>query len=934
MRNNIPKNDTDAMSAGMGRLKMRPHNTRTLCAVGVSLAALAWSTTASAQTAQTPAPADSATQVDEIVVTGFRSSLQQALNIKRREAGAVDAILAEDIADFPDQNLAEAIQRLPGVTIDRVNGQGTTISVRGLGSDFTRTRINGLEAQAASGGNRNRSFDFSMFASELFNSIRVRKTQSAEIEEGSLGATVDLQTGRPLDFRGSGFNAALSAQASYNDLSETTIPRLAGLLSWSNADETFGALLSVAYSERAPVLGSFNTTRWQKGDPTNVSTAGNPYGRGQNFGGCTPCTTTAQRDAVLSTYYPRIPRYTLGQTFEDRLGMTGALQWRPGDRTEVTLDLLYSRFNSETESPNLEAWSFSRAAVNSVIVRAYEIDASRNAFSYGVFDNMIVAAENGFTRNESTFYQASINARHDFTDRLHGNLKVGLNRSEARTPLNVAYRFEAAGMNGYTYDARENDRQPMISYGFDTTSGAPFRLTNATRSNGGGNFENNVLAGSLTYDWTPSISFKGGGEYRTYDFETFGTARTKTAPTGAEAALGVDRWGRVVSIDGYVDAPAGSTLSFIVPDIRKLAESLSFYNDPLVANRSEREVYETDQGLFLQSDFKTTLSGLTLRGNVGIRYARTEVEAKGWQTVTTGTPAVTTYNYVTTTNDYDDVLPSFNLAFEPREDLVLRLGAAKVMSRPTLADLTPGGGVSPTTRTVSYGNPLLDPFRATNYDASAEWYFQNEGLLAVAVFYKDIDSFITSVTQGIPYDQLGLPNELLQGAASPSDIFQVTRRVNGDGGWLKGVEIQYQQPFTFLPGFWSNFGFTGNITFVDSEVGYGTAGKNRLTGQSKNTANATLYYEDGGFQARISAAHRSQYLLSFPGANGNSEEGVNDTTNIDASMSWEFTPNMTFSLEAINLTDEYVDRYVDALDRVSDYRHTGREIAVGLRWKY
>jgi len=919
---------------------MRTITTRTLCAVGVSLAALSWGATASAQTAPTAAPAqpDEATEVEEIVVTGFRSSLQQALNIKRSEAGAVDAILAEDIADFPDQNLAEAIQRLPGVTIDRVNGQGTTISVRGLGSDFTRTRINGLEAQAALGGNRNRSFDFSMFASELFNSIRVRKTQSAEIEEGSLGATVDLQTGRPLDFRTPGISSALSAQASYNDLSETTIPRLAGLLSWSNEDQTFGALLSVAYSERAPVLGSFNTTRWQAGNPNPTPPATPsaifPYGVGQNFGGCIPCTTTAERDAVLSAYYPRIPRYTVGQTFEDRLGMTGALQWRPSDRTEVTLDLLYSRFNSETESPNLEAWSFSRAAVNNVIVRDYEIDTTRNAFSYGVFDNMIVAAENGFQRNESTFYQASINARHDFTDRLRGNLKVGMNRSEARTPLNVAYRFEAAGMNGYTFDARDDNRLPMINYGFDTTSGAPFRLTNATKSNGGGNFENNVFAGSLTYDWTPSISFKGGGEYRTYDFETFGVVRSKTAPTGAEAALGVDRWGRVVSIDGYVDAPEGSTLSFIVPDIQKLAESLSFYNDPLVSNRQEREVYETDKGLFLQSDFNTTLSGMTVRGNVGIRYARTEVEARGWQTVSLGTPPVPSYNYVTTTNEYDDVLPSFNLAFEPREDVVLRLGAAKVMSRPTLGDLTPGGGVSPTTRTVSYGNPLLDPFRATNYDASAEWYFQNEGLLAVAVFYKDIDSFITSVTEGIPYDQLGLPLDLLQGAASPTDIFQVTRRVNGEGGWLKGVEIQYQQPFTFLPGFWSNFGFIGNVTFVDSEVSYGTAGKNRLTGQSKNTANATLYYENGPLQARISAAHRSQYLLAFPSSNGNSEEGINGTTNIDASMSYDFTDSLTFSLEAINLTDEYVDRYVDVLDRVSDYRHTGREVAIGLRWKY
>jgi TonB-dependent receptor len=235
---------------------------------------------------------------------------------------------------------------------------------------------------------------------------------------------------------------------------------------------------------------------------------------------------------------------------------------------------------------------------------------------------------------------------------------------------------------------------------------------------------------------------------------------------------------------------------------------------------------------------------------------------------------------------------------------------------------------------VSYGNPLLNPFRATNYDASIEWYFQNEGLLAVAVFHKEIDSFITSVTEGLAYNTLGLPLELLQGAAQPTDIFQVTRRINGDGGTLDGVELQYQQPFTFLPGFWSNFGFVGNVTWVDSDVGYGTAGRNRLTGQSKNTMNATLYYEDGPFQARVSAAHRSQYLLSFPGANGNSEEGVNDTTNIDFSMSYDFTDSMTVSLEGINLTDEYVDRYVDALDRVSDYRHTGREVAIGLRWKY
>ena len=554
-----------------GEKTMNRLSARSTTFMGVSatalLLAMGSATAAAAQTApveaapvavevtQTAEPQDDAASVEDIVVTGFRSSLQRALSIKRSEAGAVDAILAEDMADFPDQNLAEAIQRLPGVTIDRVNGQGTTISVRGLGGDFTRTRINGLEAASALGGNRNRSFDFSMFASELFNSIKVRKTQSAEIEEGSLGATVDLQTGRPLDFSGSGLNSAFSAQASYNDLSEKTIPRLAGLLSWSNEDKTFGALVSVAYSERSPILESFNTTRWQKGNPTQA------YGVGQNFGSCIPCTTTAQRTDLLNAFYPRIPRYTFGSTQEDRLGMTSSLQWRPSEKTEVVLDLLWSRFNSELESPNIEAWSFSRADVNSLVVRDYAIDADKNALSYGVFDNMVVRSENGFTRTENNFYQASLNVRHDFTDKLHGTLKVGANRSEARTPLSVSYAFEARGVNGYTIDFRENDRLPMINYGFDTTSGDRFTLVQATKSSSGGNFENQVAAGSLSYDWTPSISFKGGGEYRTYGFETFGLARAITNTSGADRLTGVDSIGRVVSIDGGIGVPAGSTLN-------------------------------------------------------------------------------------------------------------------------------------------------------------------------------------------------------------------------------------------------------------------------------------------------------------------------------------------------------------------------------------
>lgn len=882
---------------------------------------------ASAQTGQIDAPAqqpaattapDASTSDPEIIVTGFRTSLDKALNIKRSEAGAVDTILAEDMADFPDLNLAESIQRLPGVTIERDGGQGRTISVRGLGADFTRVRINGLEAQAAIGGNRSRGFDFSIFASELFNSITVRKTQSAEIEEGSLGATVDLQTGRGLDF-GAGLHGALSAQASYNDLSKKALPRMAGLLSWANEDRTFGALISVAYSERKPTSESFNTTRWQSGDPAAA------YGAGNNFAGCTVCATPAQRSELLSAYYPRIPRYTIGQFSEDRLGITASLQWKPSEDTEVVLDGLYSRFNQEAESPNIEAISFSRAAggVRETIVRDYAIDPDKNILSYGVFDRVDVRSENGFSRDESQFRQVSLNAKHAFTDRFRGRIKLGTSHSKIRTPLSVSYMFDANNVNGFTYDFRGNDRLPQISYGFDVTDGRNFTLTEWRRSTGGADFRLKTAGGALEYDLTDEITLKGGGEYRTYGFDTYGFQQAVSTLSGADRATDVTNLGKVETIKGGLNIPAGTDLNYITPDIGKVSDFLSIYDDPLVPTyNGTREVKERDKGLFLQADFNTNIADLVVRGNVGLRYANTGTTSSGFLNT----------DYVSVKNSYEDWLPSFNLAIEPAQNVVVRLGAAKVMSRPSLGDLTPGGSLSTPTRRVSYGNPLLDPFRATNYDASVEWYFAKESLIAAAVFYKKIDSFITTITDVVPWRSLGLPDALLIGTpASPDEDFEVTRKINGTGGTLKGLELQYQQPFSFLPGALRNFGFIGNMTFVDSKVDYGAYGKNRLTGQSKFMYNATLYYETKKFSARVSAAYRDRYLVAFPGGNNNSEEGINSTLNIDASVSYQLTDKIKLSVEAVNLTDEYNDRYVDETNRVSNYRHFGREFLFGVR---
>src|SRR5687768_2548723 len=220
----------------------------------LGMAALSAAAAAFSQQAD-PAESPEDATMEEVVVTGFKESLSLALDQKREAVGAVDAIVAEDIADFPDLNLAESIQRVPGVSIARDAGEGRNISVRGLGPQFTRVRINGMEAMSANGGtdaaggtNRDRSFDFNTFASELFNSITIRKTASAETEEGSLGATVDLRSGRPFDY--DGFTVVTSAQASYNDINEDIDPRGAFLISNTFADGRFGALLSVAYTKR------------------------------------------------------------------------------------------------------------------------------------------------------------------------------------------------------------------------------------------------------------------------------------------------------------------------------------------------------------------------------------------------------------------------------------------------------------------------------------------------------------------------------------------------------------------------------------------------------------------------------------------------------------------------------------------------------------
>jgi TonB-dependent receptor len=266
------------------------------------------------------------------------------------------------------------------------------------------------------------------------------------------------------------------------------------------------------------------------------------------------------------------------------------------------------------------------------------------------------------------------------------------------------------------------------------------------------------------------------------------------------------------------------------------------------------------------------------------------------------------------------------------------------MSRPALGSLSPGGTITgfATPPVVTFGNPDLDPFRADAYDLSFEWYFAEEALIALALFRKDIESFTVSSRQSLPWTSLGLPDSLLdQIPPEPTDIFDVRSTINGKGGKLDGYEIQYQQPFTFLPGpsWLGDFGTILNYTNVESKVNFAAEGAAprilNLVGLAEQSANVTLYYDNDTFSARVSLAYRDSFMRTANARVGNDIDFTDESTYVDFSTSYKLNDHFKVSLEALNLTDEYRTDLVDSTaERLDNYLHTGRQYYVGVQYSY
>jgi iron complex outermembrane recepter protein len=979
---------------------MKNHNKFLLSPIALALLTLMGQ--AAAQQAPEPAKPKADT-AESVTVTGFRASLESALNKKREDNGIVDVIKAEDIAKFPDTNLAESLQRVPGVVIDRDAGEGRNITVRGLGLDFTRVRINGIEALATTGGtdssggnNRSRGFDFNVFAAELFNSITVRKSSSADVDEGSLGATVDLQTSRPFDFNG--FKATASVQGRYNDLARETDPRAAFLITNTFADRKIGVLVSGAYSKRHLFEEGFSTVRWDNGPssggfcaPIGVTPANPTNSTATTCGpaaqGVSRLPNTADNIAAYNAasdpnnFHPRLPRYGRLTHDQERTGLTGALQFQPTPATLLTLDMLYSKLKATRHEDFLEALSFSRTAAQggnpqtSVLSTGY---GPNGALLYGTYNGVDIRAESRFDILSTTFTQPSLTLEQDIGESLKLHAKVGRADSKFDNPVQTTTTLDALNVNGYSIDFRGNDRYPNIVYPFDVTrpgvltivgvpvaaSGTqPATIPNTTSSEirirpQGSHNRDDVGQVDLAWEMVPDkLTLKAGGDYKKYLFDTFEFRRVNQNDTifAPPAGTSIASLTTMISNFGRGQAiPSGVPTSWVIPDLNAIASAYNIYCNCLQsgpaggpgdftlssitngnARGNNRSVTETDRGGFLMSDFSGNVSGFPVRGNIGVRYVQTQQVATGYQAVGGGT-------LVTVENTYDDWLPSANLAINVTRDFIVRLAAAKVMARPQLGNLTPGGSISTTGNlSITVGNPLLQPFRAKTLDTSFEWYFAKNALLGLGVFYKDIGTYIQSLQTSIPYNQTGLPLSLLPANFTGTEVFQVTTPVNTSGGKLTGFEINYQQPFTFLPPVFRNFGTLLNYTYVKSKINYLISPTNASTitddllNLSPKSWNAVLYYDDGKFSARVSTAYRMSFLTRVPGQNNNDVEGKNSTINVDASLSYKVNNNVEVTLEGVNLTNQVNDQFTSRA-RNSDvvYNVTGREFLAGVRIKF
>jgi len=895
---------------------------------------------------------------EEIIVTGISASLKSARATKMESSGIVDSIATEDIGKLPDTNLAESLQRITGVSIDRSGGEGAFVTVRGFGPEFNTVLVNGRQIATPTDPSQasGRAFSFDTLASELVSGVDVYKSSTATLQSGGVGATVNIKTARPFDY--SGLKGSASVSGDYDFNSSKSAPNGSFLVS-DNFDGKFGALVSFTYQERHDRLNQAQTDGWLV-NPSIPAAAIN------GGAGVARTPTNPQGNIFIPQDFNEIV------TFEDRqrIGGTLVFQYAPTENLVLTLDSLYSQFKDTTDARSFGHW-FTASSLDSVTTdpNGTAIDMTQSS---GLGDDFHDKKFDKFTKTGDLGF----NADWDITD----NLKMVFDGSYSRA----------------VEDPSGGDESYLTLLGYNAAYGS-YPAPSTTYVNNTGNI--------LPYTtWSNAPGGVAGGTHPLFQHvmllrgygvdDKVGQARLDFTYKGDDAGMGLTkmRWGFYFSHDdkntglysndggtgcttcGYtIPAPASvpisvfSTgsgfLSGISGSGNLLNKWLTFNGDTLfnAITAQQRalnpnftfappEVNDTDvveqvQGAYLEGEFGGNFFGRPMKGVLGARVETTFSDISGlstnfnqlakiltdptqYQVLTGGTGTVGQHNH------YTDILPNFSLRWDVTDQLVTRVAASQTITRPTLEDLSPVTTLvtlRPGDFAASSGNANLKPFKSNNLDLSAEYYYGKTNYVSLGVFYKDVTNFIVlNQHTGTVASASGAP--LIDPGTGLPAQFSITAPENGQEAQVKGIEAAYQQAL------WdTGVGFQLNGTYAETDHNLDAQNLSNsfaVTGLS-SSANAVLYYDKGPYEARLAVNWRDKFLqyIAPPPLNGAGQAvtQVRPRYQLDFGSTYHVTDYASVFFNAVNITNTPLLKYAYYGNQFLYAEDSGVRVNFGVR---
>ena len=907
-----------------------------------------------------------ATDLQEVVVTGIRRSVQESLDAKRDAVAVSDVISAEDIGKMPDKNIADSLARVPGITTSSAGAneggfdENDRVSMRGTNPSLTLTTINGHNVAAGDWfvldqtGTVGRSVSYTLLPSEIISQVVVDKSSSASLVEGGVAGSINIVTRKPLDFANP-LTAQVSAGAVYATLPSKVDPQLSGLLGWKNDANNFGVMLQL-----------FSENRHLRRDGVEIlgyDTIAGPTAT-------SPGSAIAQAHPDLAgVQYPSDIGAAFFEQKRERTGGMLDIELKPTDNSMLDFSAFHSRLLASNFNRNSLLWSThfvssgtGQAPDPGYVVRNNTLVSATFApvagTAYGVYDQISRPDES------ATANFVNLDGSLNVTDALSFFGQVGYSWGDGKTPAQDVSETNPGIGSGAGYTLHGLGSAPSFNLG---------NTINTTPAPGGvpvafgwifGDQNIDVqdretwakIDGDYKIDNDAWKDLKFGVRYEKHNRTSFGAIGQRPTTAGQDPANYPQGWSNYPSNFDTFGGSIPTGIWFWTP------AQLAAYDNPTNVNRnpitrldwnSMFGVYEKDTAAYVQADFK----GDGWAGNVGVRYVHTQEDVLTFTGVDAATPgAVTTSDFgpyigVHTKNSYNDVLPSANLKIDVTHDLVARFAAAETMTRADYSalagfvSLTPPGNQKAacppgTTDPVAHncqdgsgsgGNPNLKPIRSNNFDAGLEWYFAKQSLLSATLFHMDLKNYVGYGTS--ERDDVTFANGF-NGTVLP---YLLTVPVNAKGR-VNGVEFVYQQAYT------DKFGFIGNYTYADAmqteQGGIGNTGAavpnatvtdTRLVGASKNTYNLQGYFETAKFSARVAYTYRSAF---YSGLDRNTAFSQDAIGTLSASLNYTISDNLSVALDGENLNNPILKYYALNLDQPRAFYRNGAQYYLTLRAKF